>query len=125
MSGIGPLRLWGGLLIAPLAFATQVIVSYALAADSCTVGRTPRVALVTTNLAALLLIGASLVLSLANARALKGANGARLHEVGEGRTRFLVEFGLWMALLFAAATLIQLSAVFLLDICVGFAPSGL
>jgi hypothetical protein len=125
VSGIGPLRLWSGLLIAPLAFATQVIASYATAADSCAVGRAPRVALVGVNVAALLLIGASLVLSLANARAVKGAGGIQLHEVGEGRTRFLVEFGLWMALLFAAATLIQLSAVFLLDICVGFAPSGL
>jgi len=125
VSGIGPVRLWGGLLIAPLAFATQVIASYVTAADNCAVGRPPRVALVAVNLAALLCITAGLILSLANARAVKGVGGAQLHDVGEGRTRFLVEFGLWMALLFAAAMLIQLSAVFLLYICVGFAPSGL
>ena len=123
---IGGLRLVAGLTVAPLIFAAQVIVSFAVAAQTCTAGKLPSPALIIINLVALLILLGALALSWANRQALSGSEGGstqELHDKGDGRTRFLVEFGLWMSLIFAIASLVEFLGILFLGACAGFAPT--
>lgn len=120
-------RVVGGLLIAPLAFAAQILVSYAVAARGCGTGRLPSVPLTIINLAALASLLCGLLLSWRSHCALRGEEGGsttELHDKGDGRTRFLVQFGLWMSLLFAIAGMIEFLAIVSLGTCVGYAPTA-
>ena len=124
------LRAWrviGGVLIAPLAFATQIILSYAVAAQGCGTDRLPSIALTIINLVALVLLLIGLLLSWRNHRAVRGVEGgstSELHDKGDGRTRFLIQFGFWMSLLFSVAGGVEFSAILLLGTCVGYAPTA-
>jgi hypothetical protein len=63
-----------------------------------------------------------MLLPLANRPAVgneKSANLADLHDRGDGRTVFLVQFGLSMSALFVTVSIIQLTAIALLGKCSG------
>jgi hypothetical protein len=123
---LGSWRVFVPLVVPPIIFSAQIITSFTVADSACTRSLLPLPALVLFNLTAFTLLLAVMVLSLANRRAVGNENSASLkdlHDRGDGRTAFLVQFGLSMSALFVAVSLMQLTAIALLDTCVGFAPS--
>jgi len=120
-------RLVAGALISPLGYGAQVIVSYVIGAVGCAQGRAPWAQLLAVNLAALVAILGGLAISLGNFRRTRGEAGgdhARAQDRGDGRTRFLAYCGLCSGGIFALATLIQLTAVLVLDRCIGAPALG-
>lgn len=119
-------RVFAPLVVPPIIFSAQVIASFTTADSACTQSLLPMRALVMFNLAVFALLVLVMFLSLANRRAVaneSSANVKDLHDRGDGRTAFLVEFGLSMSALFVGVSMIQLTAIALLGTCVGFAPS--
>lgn len=123
---LGMWRVFVPLILSPVIFATQVIASFTTADSACTRSLAPIPALVLFNLAAFALLILVMFLSLAN-RHVVGNESSKdlkdLHDRGDGRTAFLVQFGLSTSILFVGVSLIQLTAIALLGTCVGFAPS--
>ncbi len=123
---LGRWRVFVPLVLSPVIFATQVVVSFTTADSACTRSLAPMPALVVFNLAALALLILVMILSLANRRVVGNESSEDLkdlHDRGHGRTAFLVQFGLSTSILFVCVSLIQLTAIALLGTCVGFAPS--
>lgn len=123
---LGVWRVFMPLVVSPVIFSAQVIGSFTVADSACTRSLFPLPALILFNLAAFALLLSLLLLSLVNHRSVGNENSANLkelHDLGDGRTAFLVQFGLSMNALYVAVSLIQLTAIALLGTCVGFAPS--
>lgn len=120
-------RLVAGLLLAPAAFSVQVVASYVVAALGCGEEGAPRVLLIIVNLIAVAATFGGAGVAIANFRATrdeKNGGHSRLQEVGEGRTRFLAYFGVCASLLFGLAVLVQLTSIFTVSQCLGFASSN-
>ncbi|MBX7500409.1 hypothetical protein K3181_02980 [Qipengyuania sp. YG27] len=111
-----------GLVLAPSAFALQVVVSYALAADACGEGGASLIGLAAINLVALALIIVGLGTSIANYRRTR-SEGEGSHRAvqsqGDGRSRFLAYFGLCTSGVFALAVLVQLTSILVMHQCLG------
>lgn len=111
-----------GLVLAPLAFAAQVVVSYAVAADTCVREGASQLGIAAVNLLALVAIVAGLLLSIGNYRRTRGegaGNHRKVQSEGDGRTRFLAYCGLCSSGVFALAVIVQLTSVFVLHRCLG------
>ncbi|QGN54130.1 hypothetical protein [Novosphingobium sp. Gsoil 351] len=111
-----------GLVLAPGAFAAQVIVSYALAAISCDGGGASRPIITGVNLLALVVIATGLIVSAGNFRRTRGEGKGghrKVQSEGDGRTRFLAYFGLCASIVFALAVIVQLTSLIILHRCLG------
>lgn len=118
-------RLVVGVILAPSAFALQVVVSYVVAANGCAAGGGPSGWLLPINLAALAATIAGFVIAITNFQATreeKPGGHRRMQEVGEGRTRFLAYCGLCASAIFGLAVIVQFTAILTLSACLGFAP---
>lgn len=123
---IGRWRIFVPLTVPPIIFAAQVIGNFTVADSACTRSILPLPALIAFNLVAFVLLTSLTLLSIGNRRRVGNENSATLedlHDRGDGRTAFLVQFAFSMTALFVAVSLIQLTAIALLGTCVGFAPS--
>lgn len=117
-------RLIAGVTLAPAAFSLQVIVSYVVAANGCDAGSAPSIWLVAINVVALVATIAGIAVSIADYRATrdeKEGDQKRVQDVGEGRSRFLAYCGLCASAIFGLAVIVQLTAIFTLSACLGFA----
>lgn len=117
-------RIIAGLALSPSAFLMQVIASYGVAANGCDAGAAPKLWLMAINLVALAATIAGMTIAIANFRATrdeKEGGQKRLQEVGEGRSRFLAYCGLCASAIFGLAVIVQLTAIFTLSACLGFA----
>jgi hypothetical protein len=106
--------LFAALLAAPLAWAAQLLLNYALAANACFPRQTPRTSpapgwewlhsgLIAINLVALAIaIAATLVTAALWRRTREEAQGGheQLIDVGHGRTRFFAIWGVWSGVWF-------------------------
>lgn len=104
--------LFSALLAAPLAWAAQLLLNYALAANACFPRQAPGAAprwewlhagLLGVNLAALAIAIAATFVSAAMWRRTSGeAHGGhdQLIDVGQGRTRFFAIWGVWSGVWF-------------------------
>jgi hypothetical protein len=109
-------------VLAPAAFALQVVVGYAVAADTCDSSRNGWTTLPLINLIAFTAIGAGLAISLGNFRRTRregDGDHRAVQSSGRGRTRFLAYFGLCMSGVFALAVLVQLTSILVLHRCIG------
>ncbi|MBV1691375.1 hypothetical protein KRR38_27750 [Novosphingobium sp. G106] len=117
-------RIVGGVTLAPAAFSLQVVASYVVAANGCGAGRPPNFWLVAINLAALTATIVGMGIAIANYRETRGEKRGDqkcVQEIGEGRTRFLAYCGLCASAIFGLAVVVQLTAIFTLSACLGFA----
>ncbi|MEP7004910.1 MAG: hypothetical protein ABI810_02935 [Sphingomonas bacterium] len=121
------LRSWrviAGVALAPCAFSLQVIASYMIAANGCDAGSAPSGWLVAINLFALAATITGMAIAIANFRVTrdeKEGGQKRVQEIGEGRTRFLAYCGLCASAIFGLGVVVQLTAIFTLSACLGFA----
>jgi hypothetical protein len=128
---VGRGLLFLGVLLAPTAWAIQLVVNYGLASYVCFPQETPRFsplpgweglrsALVIINVVALIAAVAGIALSFRNWR-LSGAEArgghGKLLEAGEGRTRFLAVWGLWSGVWFLIAILFNTIALVGVPLC--------
>lgn len=116
----------GALVLPPLLFSGQIIVSFTAADSACTKGLLPAATLLIFNLVILAILLALVLLSWSNVRLVGNERGSGLrdlHDRGDGRTAFLTQFGLSMSALFAVASLVELVAILFLGAYTGFAPS--
>ena len=123
---LAPWRQFLPLILPPLLFSAQIIVSFTAADSACTKGYPPALSLLIFNAVVLASLAGVLLLSWRNGRIVRDESGSglkELHDRGDGRTAFLVQFGLSMSALFVVASLIELGAILFLGTCVGFAPS--
>jgi hypothetical protein len=121
------------LVAAPLAWATQLWVSYALASQVCFPSSRPGpsaaielgtawLTLFLVDLVALAVTIAAMTMSYSSWRSTRGeAAGDTRHmfEAGEGRTRFLALWGLLTAAGFIIAILFGLVGLFVVPLCLG------
>lgn len=118
-----------GLAAAPLAWAAQSIIGYALSSYGCFVGPTPRPVplfvetwsiLLALNVAALIIAVLGGAIAYRNWRATReeqGGGSEHLVEIGEGRTRFVAMCGILSSLGFLIATVFTSSAIALAPLC--------
>jgi hypothetical protein len=113
-----------GLLGAPLAWLLQFLAIYAFASELCLVDRAPPSfvywLLRAVNLAGL--VGAALVLGLSFSHlcATRGEHEDQVGgmvDAGEGRTRFLAIWGIWIGILFMLAIASNTISVFWRGLC--------
>lgn len=119
-------RVFSALVVPPLTYSTQVIVSFGVASEKCTGGAAVLPALLIVNLAGIAILFLILGLSILNARLVAGEDNAtskEFHDQGDGRTSFLVQFGLLMSAIFAVASLVEFLAIIFLGTCAGYSPS--
>lgn len=120
---ISPITLWSGLLLAPLAFSVQVICSYPVASDLCARGGSPLAWLIAINVATVLVAAAGVIaawISWRHTRAEKAGGAEATAERGDGRTRFLAQFGMISSALLLFAVLMQLTSLVFFGPCSGF-----
>ena len=99
----------------------QVVLSYALAADTCARGAT-QAGIAAVNLAALAAIATGLAISIGNYRRTRDEGEGSHREVqssGDGRSRFLAYFGLCASGVFGLAVLVQLASILVIHRCLG------
>ncbi|WP_114226956.1 MULTISPECIES: hypothetical protein [Sphingomonas] len=123
---LAPWRQLISLLSPPLLFSGQILASFTTADSACTRDLAPGPALLIFNLLILAALVGVLVLSWCNAAAVRRERRSglqELHDLGDGRTAFLTQFGFTMSALFAIASLVELVAILVLGACVGSAPS--
>jgi hypothetical protein len=118
-----------GLAAAPLAWAAQSIICYALSSYGCFPDQTHRAApllietlpiLVALNVAALILAALGGAIAYRNWRGTReerDGGSEHLIEIGEGRTRFLSMCGVLSSLGFLIATVFTSSAIVLAPLC--------
>jgi hypothetical protein len=118
-----------GLGAAPLAWAGQSIVGYALSSYACFPGPTPRGVplftetrpiLLALNVAAIILAVLGGAIAYRNWSATRGEKAGGLEhlvEIGEGRTRFLAMCGILSSVGFLVATIFSLLAIVLAPLC--------
>jgi hypothetical protein len=112
--------LFTALVAAPLAWAAQLLLDYALASHACFPTDAPRAGLPATsavhawllgvNLVALALASAATATSLVIWRRTQGEAGgghAHLVDAGQGRTRFFAIWGVWSGVWFIIQILFQ------------------
>jgi hypothetical protein len=113
-----------GVLGAPLAWTLQFLLLYGFASELCRVDQAPpswaHWLLPFVNLAGL--AGAALVLGLsfAHLRATRGEHDDQVGgmiDAGEGRTRFLAIWGIWIGILFMLAIAFNTISVFWRGLC--------
>ena len=120
---VSPWTMAGGLFLAPTAFTVQVVGSYVLAALGCGASVNPFVWLVALNVVCVAATGWGLVLAYRawkRARSEKEGDVHDLAETGEGRTRFLALFAICSTTVFAMAVLLDLTAIVMLNRCLGY-----
>jgi hypothetical protein len=119
------------ILAGPAAWALQLLVNYGLASLACFPAREPHMALPPGwhGLPVGLLAGTLVAMSIAIIAGLLGyrswvrtnaeAGGGHRHliEVGEGRTRFLASWGLWIGALFSVALVFDAVGILLVTSC--------
>ncbi len=115
-------RVLVGLLLAPGAYATQVVASYVIAAQSCSMADESNLLLVAVNLVALAAILFGLAIAIGNYRRTRGeASGGQsdTQDIGDGRSRFLAYCALCSSSIFGLAVIIQLTSILVLHRCLG------
>ncbi len=116
-------KLWAGLLLAPIAFSLQVVVSYTIGSDLCSAGGAPSPWLLMTNIATALLAGLGIWIAWSNWRVTRHEAGGDIHQSadrGDGRTRFMALFGLSWSALFLFAVVVQALVLVYFGPCIGF-----
>lgn len=123
---VAPWRLFGVLSIPPVLFSLQIIASFGIASNACVRDRLPQTALIIFNVVCIIILTATFLVALADARTVSGEatrDVKELHDEGRGRVSFMVQFGLLMSAMFAIASVVELLAILILGTCTGFAPS--
>jgi hypothetical protein len=118
-----------GLAAAPLAWAAQTIIGYALSSHACFPGDTPRTAplyagagqiALAINLIAIMVAAVAWAAAYRSWQATRDENDGQLHrlvEIGEGRTRFLALCGVLTSLGFLVAMIFASVAILLVPLC--------
>lgn len=126
---VSTLRLLGALLLAPLAWLTQLLASYFFAANACQrsdQGLVPSsvpklwLILLMINIACLAVGAAGMTLAWRawlRTRDEKPGGGHHLLDVGEGRTRFAALSAAIVSCIFLFAILAELAALLILEHC--------
>jgi hypothetical protein len=121
--GLGLLAL--SLLAAPVVWSLQLLSIYGFASYACAPGQMPASGwahwvLPLVNLAALAVVALATLLSLRNLRHTRQEHEDQtggMMDAGEGRTRFLSIWGIWMGVLFLLAIAFNTVAVFWVGLC--------
>ncbi len=128
---VHPLALIFGLLAAPLAWSANLIIKYGLASYACFPGQSPlktpstqfgwvASVLPLIDVVAFAISLAAIWISFRSLQQVKremAGNVDALAEIGEGRTRFLALWGMWIGLLFALAIVFSFVADVGLRLC--------
>ncbi|TZF90801.1 hypothetical protein [Cognatilysobacter lacus] len=120
--GVSPWTLLAAIALAPLAFTTQVSLSYGIASTSCTAGGAPHVALLAVNLMALAATVVGSVLAWRSWQRLRGEKAKDSPSQGEGRTRFIALCAVVGNAIIGSAVVFDLLASLLLAGCPGLPP---